>query len=107
MAGELAYAMHETEAAALPLNAKALNYIADAFASEDYIDFTKMTVDDIFSTFDAHGHGTDLRYCQDEFRLQAKNNVGTIVAEQATGIRQQLMQPLTQPPGLPPQGMMQ
>ena len=107
MAGELANAMHEAAAAALALNAKALNYIADAFASEDYIDFTKMTVDEIFATFDSHGHGTDLRYCQDEFCLQAKNIVGTIVAEQATGIRQQLMQPLTQPPGMPPQGMMQ
>ena len=80
MAGELANAMHEAAASALALNAKALNYIADAFASEDYIDFTKMTVDDIFATFDAHGHGTDLRYCQDEFCLQAKNIVGTIVA---------------------------
>ena len=31
MAGELSNAMHEAAASALALNAKALNYIADAF----------------------------------------------------------------------------
>ena len=41
MSGELSNAMHEVAASALALNSKALLYIADAFATEDYIDLTR------------------------------------------------------------------
>jgi hypothetical protein len=92
MAGELSNAMHEVAASALALNSKALNYIADAFATEDYIDLTKWSFDDMYEVFDSHGHGNDLRYCQDEFCLQAKNVINTIVAEQTQAIQSSLLQ---------------
>jgi hypothetical protein len=92
MAGELSNAMHEVAASALALNAKALNYIADAFATEDYIDLTKWSFEDMYQVFDAHGHGNDLRYCEDEFCIQAKGVIAQFVAEQTQGIQGTLLQ---------------
>ena len=42
--------------------------------------------------FDAHGHGNDLRYCQDEFCLQAKGVIAQMVAEQTQQIQGSLLQ---------------
>ena len=91
MAGELSNAMHEVAASALALNSKALLYIADAFATEDYIDLTKWSFEEMYQVFDAHGHGNDLRYCQDEFCLQARGVINNIVAEQTQAIQSSLL----------------
>jgi len=92
MSGELSNAMHEVAASALALNSKALLYIADAFATEDYIDLTKWSFEEMYGVFDSHGHGNDLRYCQDEFCLQAKGVINNIVAEQTQAIQSSLLQ---------------
>ncbi len=33
--------------------------------------------EEMYQVFDAHGHGNDLRYCQDEFCLQARGVINT------------------------------
>lgn len=89
MAGELAALMSDAARQVTVLNAMALGYIADAFATEEEATVFSATFDEMQKKFAAHGHGSDLRNCTDPFCMQAKmaimDSIGQIMAEQQGG----------------------
>ena len=82
MAGELSNQMLSAAAQAIALNARALHYVADAFATEEERDFQSVPLQDMLNTFNAHGHGDDLRYCNDPFCTQARQTIRNMVGQE-------------------------
>ena len=72
MAGELAALMSDAARQVTVLNAMALEYIADAFATPEEATVFSATFDQMQETFAAHGHGSDLSPCTDPFCMEAK-----------------------------------
>jgi hypothetical protein len=99
MAGELSAKMSEAARQVTVMNAMALDYIADAFATEGEATVFSATFDEMAEIFAAHGHGSDLYGCTDPFCMEAK--MAIIEAVQQIANPQQQQQPQQ------PQGMMQ
>jgi|TARA_Y100000996_G_C22039374_1_gene444381 hypothetical protein len=93
MAGELSNAMADAVGQAMALNTMTLEYIADAFATPEQRDFFQATLPEVMQTFDSHGHGKDLRYCQDPFCVRARETIQGIVGQQIQGIQGALANP--------------
>ena len=72
MAGELSALMSDAARQVTVLNAMALDYIADAFATAEEATVFSSTFDQMQETFAAHGHGSDLSTCTDPFCMEAK-----------------------------------
>jgi len=89
MAGELSALMSDAARQVTVMNAMALEYIADAFATPEESSVFSASFDEMQRTFAAHGHGADLRECTDPFCMQAKlaimESLSTIMAEQQGG----------------------
>lgn len=98
MAGELAAKMADAARQVTVLNAMALDYIADAFATPEEATVFSASFDEMAEVFAAHGHGADLYDCTDPFCMEAKIAIIESI--------QQIMNPPQQqaPQGMPPQG---
>ena len=72
MSGELSALMSDAARQVTVLNAMALDYIADAFATSEEATVFSATFDEMQETFAAHGHGSDLYACTDPFCMEAK-----------------------------------
>ncbi len=88
MAGELSAHMSDAARQVTVLNAMALEYIADAFATEEEATVFSSSFDEMASRFAAHGHGADLRDCTDPFCMEAKS----AILEAVSMIQQQRQQ---------------
>ena len=87
MAGELSAYMSEAARQVTVLNAMALDYIADAFATKEEATVFSSTFDEMQQRFAAHGHGADLNDCTDPFCMEAKmaiiDALGVIMNQQS------------------------
>ena len=93
MAGELSQAMLQAASQAMAMNSIALKYVADGFATEEEYDIHVTPLADMWATFDAHGHGADLRYCNEPFCSKARHTVRQIASQQLPQIGQAITNP--------------
>ena len=91
MAGELSAKMSEAARQGTVMNAMALDYIADAFATDEEATVFSASFDEMADIFAAHGHGSDLSECTDPFCMEAK--IAIIQALQQIANPQQPQQP--------------
>jgi|TARA_R110002020_G_scaffold90405_2_gene220104 hypothetical protein len=93
MSGELAAYMSDAARQVTVLNAMALEYIADAFATPEEATVFRSSFDEMQTRFSAHGHGSDLSDCTDPFCMEAKmaiiDALGVIMNQQAEQTAQQ------------------